>query len=258
MRAWQALFTASAALAAGLAFAPAAAQAQGSPSSLGEAVFGRRSSDARAAPRAPAVARWVADEGQAFVLDQRSTRAYLRFDGSDEVWALRRDTGPRGELIWRNDVGRPMLSASRIGGMTVFTPLRPGGAPVSYSSPAEALRPAQITPQEMVARLVSASTRASRAVGHLVIFDALHDTRPGEEPVLADAANLAANAIVRVARAARPSRVLARIRQVRMVRGQGATVVVVTDTVVVTVDPAQGAAGRPSSDRIVQAIAAAR
>ena len=257
MRLRQALSPASVALIGALAFAPAAF-AQGAPTSLGEALFGRRPADGRQAQRAPAVARYVSDEGPSFVLQQSGGRALLRFDGSDEVWALRPADGPRGELIWRNDVGRPMLNASRLGGMTVFTPLRPGGAPAALLNGAEPLRPPQITPEQLLERFVAASVRASRAAGHLVRFDGPADIRAGEEPVLAEAANLASSAIVRLASAARPSRVLARIRQVRVARGRGAAATVVTDTVVVTVDPAQGVAGRPSSDRIVLAIVSAR
>ena len=232
-----------------------AAWAQSAPPSLGEALVGRRAA-AEGRPVSAPVARYMADEGPSFILDQRTGAAFLRFDGSDEIWVLRPDHGPRGELIWRNDVGRPVLSASRLGGMTVFTQLRPGGAPVAFHAPAEALRPAQITPQDLHQRFVEASVRATRAVGRLVRFEGLMDIRPGEEPVLADAANLASSAIVRMA--ARPSRVVAQIRRVRMTRGPRANAQVSADTVIVTINPAQGVAGRPSSDRIALAIARGR
>lgn len=257
MRTAQAFSGTAAVLAGLLAFAPAAAVGQSPPSSVGEAVFGRRAADGRHAARAPAVARYVADEGPSFVLERTSGRAYLRFDDNDEVHVLRPDSGPRGELIWRNDVGRPVLSASRLGGMTVFTPLRPGGAPVAFASAADALSPAAISPQQLHERLAAASRRTSRMLGRLIIFEAM-DIRPGEEPILADAANLASGALVRLAGTARSSAILRRVRQVRLTRGRAAGATLVADTVVVTVNPQQGVAGRPSSERIAIAVVSAR
>ena len=51
----------------------------------------------------------------------------MKFEDSPEVWVLlaaaRR---PRGDMIYKNDLGEPVLRATRLGGVTVFTDQRPG------------------------------------------------------------------------------------------------------------------------------------
>lgn len=248
----------AAALAGALAAGPALAQS--GPLSLGEAIFGRRGSDARQAPAAPPIGRYSAGDGQTFVLEQRGSEALMRFDGSDEIWVLRPDAGPRGDLIWRNDVGRSVLIASRLGGMTVFTAAQPGGATVQFTSPAEALQSQPVNAEGLLQRLVVSSVRASRSVGHLIRFEGPMDVRAGEEAVLADAAALASFAIQRVASAAMgPVRaVVLRLSRVRVSRGRSPNAAVIADVMEVTVVPDRGPAGRPSSEKIIQAIRQAR
>lgn len=239
--------------AAAVLAAAAPAAAQPGPVTLGEALDGRRAG----ATAFPTVARYTAGE-QAFVLEQRGGQAMLRFEGSDEIWVLRPQTGPRGDLIWRNDAGRTVIMASRLGGMTVFTPTAPGGAPAEFASAAQGFQLPTISPQALLRLLVEASVRASQAVRHAVYFEGPLDIRPGEEPVLADAALIASRGIARAAGSRRPPPATQRLRWVRLSRGANVGAAMANDTMTVTVNPARGAAGRPSSDKIYQALATAR
>nr|QQZ52104.1 DUF4908 domain-containing protein [Phenylobacterium glaciei] len=45
---------------------------------------------------------------------------------------------PRGDIIYKNDLGEPVLRATRLGGLTLFTPDRPGGTAAALAG---AVRP---------------------------------------------------------------------------------------------------------------------
>ncbi|MDZ4321564.1 MAG: DUF4908 domain-containing protein, partial [Phenylobacterium sp.] len=69
----------------------------------------------------PPTGRYVADSGEAFVLDHSGQRPLLRFDRRDETWVLRPSAAPRGDVIYRNDAGDQLLRVTPGGGMTVYT-----------------------------------------------------------------------------------------------------------------------------------------
>ena len=101
--------------------APAAAQ----PFSLRDQLFGAQP-DERAFV-VPPVARFQTEAGDPFVLDRSAGRqVFMRFDTDPEIWALEPTPGPRGDMIYKNDMGEPMLRATRLGGLTLFTPDTPG------------------------------------------------------------------------------------------------------------------------------------
>ena len=89
-----------AALAAALVWAGSAAAA--GPESLRDSLFGPRpSTDGRALP-GPPIARFVSEDGDAFVLDLSQSLPMLKYDNSPEVWTLRPQPGPHGKgRRWR-------------------------------------------------------------------------------------------------------------------------------------------------------------
>ena len=77
----------------------------------------------------PATARFSTDEGGWFILDRSQKPALLRFDDDpDEVWVISPSRGPRGDMLFKDDVGDVLLRVTKFGGVTVFTPRRPTGA----------------------------------------------------------------------------------------------------------------------------------
>jgi hypothetical protein len=212
-------------------------------------MLGDRQDDRRA--EAPLVARYIAEEGQGFVLDRSHRVALLKFDQSPEVWALSPSQASRGDVIYRNDVGQPVLRATRLGGLTLFTRSRPGGAAAALIGEAGPLsRPAVISPSGLLQKLAQASVRATGSAKRLIPFEASGVT-PGAEPVFADAAGITADAIVRLGRSEAGRGVVGRIRKVRLVPGKKASVTIQTGVMQVVVNPDLGLAGRPSSDRIM-------
>lgn len=233
--------------------AMAASIAHAGPESLREGLFGARPTEG---PRgAPDVARYISEEGQTFVLDLSQRRPLLKFENSPEVWALQPQPGPRGDTIYKNDQGEAMLRATRLGGVTVFTDTRPGGSAAALAGAGAPIRLAPLGPQALLERLAQASARASRAARRLIPFEA--DASPGSSALIADAAGVTAQAVVRITRRNDGGRVLARFSKVRLVEGKRPAAAIQDGVLRVTVSPGDGLAGRPSSDRIV-AVALSR
>jgi hypothetical protein len=234
-----------------LSAGPAAAMG---PGSLRDNLFGARPSSQDQRVSLP-VARYVSQEGDVFILDRSQPRPLLKFEDSSEVWVLRPQPAPRGDVLYMNDVGEPMLRATRLGGLTLFTEDRPGGTAAALAGMSGALRLAQLGPQQLLERLAQASAKATRAARRLISFEA--DASPGSSAITADAAMVAAEAVTRIARRPDAKTLLARIGKVRLVEGRKASATLQQGVIEITVAPADGLAGRPSSDRIM-AVAASR
>ncbi len=234
-------------LAVGLGVAqPAAAGPLGS---LGESLFGRHSKDGRDFS-APPIARYISEDGDVFVLDRTGPKPLLKFDGSFEVWALSAQQAPRGDTIYKNDLGEPVLRATRLGGITIFTDHRPDGEAAALAGPAAPLKLAIMGPQPLLERLEQASARASHAARRLIPFYA--EATPTSAPLIADAAMVTSEAVVRITKRSDAHKILDRILKVQLLEGPKASVQVTQGTLQVTVAPPQGLAGRPSSDLIVR------
>ena len=225
------------------------------PATLHDFLFGAsRNSDAAS----PMVAKYQSDRGAAFVLDRSGgRRAVIKFDDSSELFALTATPGPRGDTIYRNDMGQAVLRATRLGGMTLFTPGDPEGAAAASLGSAQPPRPPAVYgPEALFEVLMQASSRASRAAQHLIIFDAGDAlATPTTESVFADAFVLTADAIVRVSTHGPAGHAAcARVAKVHFVQGTDAAAALVGRIVQITIAPDLGIAGRPSSERIAAVI----
>ncbi len=228
----------------------ASAAAAATPAWMREALGG---GDGRGA-EAPKVARYRADQGGDFVLDRSACRPLLKFEDSAEVWALWPDHGPRGDIIYRNDLGDPVLRATHLGGMTLFTPQRPGGSAVSLVGSASPIRLTPIGPVALYQRLFQASVRASRIAQHLIGFEA-PDAGPSSDTLIADSALVVVSALANLSNRSGGKARLARIDKIAFLEGAkpGANY---RDGVVTVVVASSDCAGRPSSGRILQVLGA--
>ena len=154
MRGWK---TASLALAGGAAAALiAGGAAHAGPFNLANELLGHHA----AKPPPVGLYRDNADNDPAFVLDRSTVKPLLKFDDDLEIWALQPAPGPRGDVIYRNDVGDPMVRATRLGGMTVFTPKRPDGSAAAFEGASAPLRVPPLSPQALFRIFYQASIRA--------------------------------------------------------------------------------------------------
>jgi hypothetical protein len=219
--------------------------------SLRDALFGQQLAESRRRT-APMVARFVSETGDTFTLDRTAPRPLLRFDGSGEVWALEAQAAPRGDVIYKNDLGETMLRATRLGGLTVFTANQPDGAAAALLGGGQPLRLQSIGPQQLLVILAKASERASAAARRVIPVRAdLGDHPERNAPLVADAAGRAADAVVRMSRSKKTLKFVDKIVEIVIGEGRKAEATMGADGVVrIYVAPDQGLAGRPSSDRI--------
>ena len=236
--------------AAVLATAVCAAPAWAGPESLRQGLFGHEGFEARPF-NTPTVAHYVSEDGDSFVLDRSQGRALLKFDNSPEVWALQPHPAPRGDVIYKNDLGEPVLRATRLGGVTLFTEQRPGGSAAALEGGGSPLRLQPLGPQALLERLAQASARASHAARRLIPFDA--DANPSSSALIADAAVVASEAVVRMTHRSDSRALLTRFKQVRLAEGRRPGVELIRGSLTITVTPTLGLAGRPSSERILAA-----
>jgi hypothetical protein len=198
----------------------------------------------------PPVARFVSEDGDGFILDRSQPQPLLKFDNSFEVWVLTAQPAPRGDVIFKNDAGEPVLRATRLGGITIFTEHNPQGEAAALAGVTSPFHLVVIGPQALGERLVAASARASHAARHLITFDA--EATPPSSGLIADAAMIVSEAVVRISRKANAAGFLARLQIVKLREGHKAQVQLQAETLSVTVAPEQGVAGRPSSERIMK------
>jgi hypothetical protein len=241
---------ASAALAAVVLAGPAAAQSM----SLRDHLFGAPS-DERAFST-PSVARFVPDDGEPFVLDRSAGRpVFMKFDTSPEIWALVPTPGPRGDVIYKNDMGEPVLRATRLGGLTLFTQDRPEGVAVAFGGEGPLLRPPPvISANGLLQSFAQASERAARAARHPVTFEA-EGVPLAVAGLFADAATVTAQAFAEIAaRGDRARGALSRYSKVRFELGRNPVATATDGMLKVTIASDRGLAGRPSSHRIAAAL----
>jgi hypothetical protein len=232
----------------------AGAQSFSQPRTLQESMFGSRAQDGRDYGATPPVARYVSEEGATFILDRTGDAALLKFERSIEVWALKPTPAPRGDIIYKNDLGQPVLRVSRLGGLTLFTPQRPTGVPVALApGAAPSLKPGQLSPQVLLQKLAQASLRASRSAKRLIPFEG-RDAAPESAAIMADAASVSAEAIARLSAARDGRRYIDRVKKFVIIPGRRSDARMRAGVVEVTVDARKGVAGRPSSGRVATVI----
>ena len=227
--------------------------AAAAPLSLREALMGQHLGERS---DAPVIGRYETDEGGAFVLDRSTGKPLLKFDDNPEIWVLQPAPGPRGDTIYRNDLGEPMLRATRLGGMTVFTQKRPDGSAAALDGASSPLRVATLSLPGLFTRFYQASVRASRAAQHQVGFETREDAEPATAPYLADAALVASEALADLAAQPAGKSLLAHISDVVIAQGPRPSAALQKGVLTITIVPSQGVAGRPSSRRIERAAGA--
>lgn len=230
-----------------LLFAAAPSYAQGT---LRDFLFPEKPSEPQRRAAAPPVARYVTETGEGFILDRSTGRPLLKFESSFEVWVLQPEVGPRGDINYKNDLGQLILRATKVGGFTLFTRKRPAGSAAEVAGPVQPLRLKAVSPLALYQLLRVASSRASKAAGRTIAFEA--DATPDSSALIADASLVASEAIVRLAQSSEGQPQLAKIGKVVVVEGARPSVVLKNGVLLIVVAPTEGLAGRPSSARIMQ------
>jgi hypothetical protein len=209
--------------------------------------------DSAPPPRAgPASGRYVTDSGEGFILDRSGPRPLVRFDRRDETWALRATPAPRGDVVYRNDAGEQVLRVTPAGGLTVYTARSPGGSPASFAGAGQSLSAPTLGPAQLFQLMTRRSAMVSQSLGRLIQINV--DTNQNAEGPTVEALILATDAILRIARSPSARASLNQLRRITIVQGSRASVVYGNGELRITVSPSEGAAGRPSSVRVIRAF----
>jgi hypothetical protein len=191
---------------------------------------------------------------QRFTLQpQGGNRAILQSEDSQEVMVLRAVPAQRGDTYWTNDVGETVLRQSEQGSVTSFIGSE-NGSPASVVAYGPTVGPPTSTASlEHKSREVA--EKLSRLAGHEVtVFGAL---------AFANFEAWAVDALDNVLRGAEEAngpagRVVSKLNAVRLEKGAKADVSFTNGELVLEVNPADGYAGRPSSDAVAKALTQAR
>ncbi len=232
------------------------ARAGDEPVSLRDALLGTVAQDGRSHQKAPLIALYVAGNGSRFTLDRTGNFALLRFERNAEVWALKATPGPGGDIIYKNDLGQPVLRATKFGGLTLFTPDQPGGAPAAFLSEVAPSRPQRMSPAGLLQVVEGQTVRLGRAFGHNIFIKA--EGASGTEYQAADAINVACDTLMRMAALREGRPYAAQVRAIRVRMGKRPEIRFEDGLVDITIAPQMGVAGRPSSGRIAKTIVGLR
>jgi len=200
----------------------------------------------------PPIACYVSEDGRVFTLDRTQPAPLLKFEDNPEVWALAPNPAPRGDVIYKNDLGEPMLRATRLGGFTLFTDRRPSGEAVSLARGCAPLRLLILSPEALGQRLLQASVRSGRAARRSVLFEA--EATPNSAALIADAAMVVTLAYLRTAAQDGGRAMLGKVGKVQFAEGRKPSVSFSGGTLRIIVAPSQGLAGRPSSEKVVKVL----
>lgn len=230
------------------------ADAQQLPHSLRDALLGHKGAAEARRVAAPPVARYVSETGGTFVFDKAAPQPLIKFDNSTEIWVLSPQPASRGDVIYRNDLGEPVLRVTKLGGVILFTDDVPMGAAAALSGRATSIQPpAVLSVAALFQRLVIAANRASRAAQRQIEFATLEDARPETSVLIADSAIVTAEAFEHAARKGERS-MLSKVGRVLLTEGRKPGAQVKDGSLIVTYAPGQGLAGRPSSKRIIKVM----
>jgi len=208
-------------------------------------------------PVEPLVSRYQPDHGPSFVFDRACNPPLVRFEDSPEIWILQPQPGPRGDTIYRNDMGQPVLRATKLGGLTVFTADDPAGAAAAFDGEAPSLRlPPLMSPDALIQHVIQATARLSYAAQRRIyistVDDAKDEATPETAPLVAETAIVTAEAITRAAHGPNGRTVLTKVNKVLLARGARPDVQLSGGALTVTYEPNSGFGVWPSSERILQ------
>lgn len=189
--------------------------------------------------------------GKRFLLDRTGPHALLQYENDDEVFALRSSNGPRGDQFYRTDTGRVFLRITELGNVIVFPLGDRQGAPASLDAAASAIIP-PLHPQDFVASLQEASDSISRSLNSSIdirVDSGLHDY--GDWTM--EAVDTALKGITRAKK-----RGHSRISQISFDLGEAGGLSFDGRNLSITIAPADGFAGRPSSEAIARVLVKAK
>ena len=231
--------------------------------SLREAMFGKHADDGRDNSHPPVVAHFVSARGEGFVLDETQAGAPLmRYDGDDEVFQLSAKSGANGDVTFRNDVGQPVLKATRLGGMILFSGAHTDvGDPAAVTGQAKAFAPDRLTLTELWLQMAKSQLRVSHACDHRIDINADKDNVDEGIPdetiinLFSESVSVTTDALLQVASQPNTRHSLDKLHEVHLIEGRPPGAHIDNGVLIIKLDPSRGTwGGHPSSKRIMNVV----
>ena len=237
------------------------------------ALVGKRTKRARSRPSTIQVERYViATDGRAFLFENRGEEARLKFlcrddderldckidpeRTAEEIHLLTPTTGPRGDLIFKDNEGSTFLRIASYGGATVFWPGEKAGHAASKSFGDETslrLPFADIATAERRARQATAELSALTGTPILIDLGQPAVDETSGAAVLADAVARAASGVQRVADDPTGADVISkRVNKIKLIPAEVAEISLDGKALEVRYNPAADLQGRPSSAAVAR------
>lgn len=189
-----------------------------------------------------------ADRNGRFIFDRSTNPALIWPEGSREVYAVYSNRASGGGEVWMTDTDRALLRFSNLGGATFFPPDKPDGVIVEELGGAHTLAASPASAGELqAAARAMADTLAELARTNINVE--IVERPASENGYLIDTTDMIVMAANRTAR-----RAMRELRSVRIMTGDRADARFSEGALEITVAPARGYAGRPSSDFIRRVI----
>lgn len=176
-----------------------------------------------------------------FSLKRRGNETLFRFEGQNEVWALRSVPGPRGDEFLKIDTGRVFIRLTDLGGVILYGAEHPQGEP---ADPVEAALPIN-DPVREDGFQESLTTYLSFRIGKPVSL-LIQSKEDNKMAWYQDAARITAEGMVRAQKES-----VEAVEEVLIRRGPKPDLELKDGRLTVFINPDKGYAGRPSSDRVI-------
>lgn len=188
-----------------------------------------------------------ANSGKRFLLDRTGPHALLKFEGEEEVFALRSSNGPRGDQFYRTDTGRVFLRVTNLGNVIIFPLGDRHGAPTSLDAASNAIIPPP-HPANFDAALKDVQSRIASSLGSQPKINISSDLKDYADWTM-EAVQTASSGISLAQNYGG-----VKIEEISFRLGEGSAASLKDDHLRITIVPADGFAGRPSSEAIAKTI----
>jgi hypothetical protein len=216
---------------------------------------------ARAFSDAPEIAHYSSDDRQAaFTLDQSQAHPRLKFDETEEIFALTWRPAAGGDRILVRDDGSTILRVSVTGGVTLYSERYPVGVAVNFDRRATPLEGPPPPIETIRDSALEAAAQAAQVFGAPIRFEgdwARATEDAGLRATLYDCVRNARAALMQLAQdAGDRGRVSKSLRIVRFQQGAAPGAAISRNVLVVTYVMNDSVTGRPSSFRIASVVRA--
>ena len=187
------------------------------------------------------------NSGKRFLLDRTGPHALLQYEGENEVFALRASNGPRGDQFYRTDTGRVFLRVTNLGNVIIFPLGDRHGAPTSLDAASNAIIPPP-HPSNFDVALDDERNKVASILGFMPEINVNSNLKDYGDWTI-EAVQTASAGLSLAKNFGQVD-----IREISFAHGENAGLSLKGSSLQITIAPADGFAGRPSSEAVAKLV----